>query len=171
MSSSAALPRCLPALSHRGAIEQFLVANEEVKHQLEQLALVRERLQRQVNFGAVVPSSGDGNHPLQRYIDPIARSIMRDPVTAEDGNNYERRHIELCMSELAGEEFLSPITREPMGLSLTPNAALKEEIRQVNQRVSLRRHACAGVLLSRALYAVRVGSACLCWPLACCDVL
>jgi hypothetical protein len=171
VSSSAALPRCLPALPHRGAIEQFLVANEEVKHQLEQLALVRERLQRQVNFGAVAPSSGDGNHPLQRYIDPIARSIMRDPVTAEDGNNYERRHIELCMSELAGEEFRSPITREPMGLSLTPNAALKEEIRQVNQRVSLRRHACAGVLLSRVLYAVRVGSAYLCWPLACCDVL
>ena len=104
------------------------MGNEEVRAQLERLQNARHELQRQINFGTITPAD-----PIYRYIDPINRSIMVDPVTAEDGKDYERRNIELWIAgQTDGEPLVSPVTRKPMGPTLTPNAGLKKEIQQVS---------------------------------------
>ena len=104
------------------AIEEWLVSNEGVRNQLARLQHARQELQRQINFGIITPTD-----PIYKYIDPISRTIMADPVTAEDGHNYDRRNIELFLEN----EAVSPVTREAMGPALTPNAALKREIQEV----------------------------------------
>ena len=104
------------------------MGNEAVRAQLERLQNARHELQRQINFGTITPAD-----PIYRYIDPINRSIMVDPVTAEDGKDYERRNIEMWIaSQTDGEPLVSPVTRKPMGPTLTPNARLKKEIQQVS---------------------------------------
>ena len=114
--------------TRRDSIDEFLASNEEFRIQLEELQSARQELQRQVNLGILDPK-----HPMQKYIDPIDRSIMVDPVTADDGNTYERKNINLWIesAKVNDEGLLSPVTREKMGATLTPDPRLKEEIKQV----------------------------------------
>ena len=85
------------------------MANQDVRDQIEQLRSARQELQRQVDMGHIKPDD-----PIQRYVDPIGRSIMVDPVTAEDGMVYERRNIELWIAGATGN-LESPLTRKPWG--------------------------------------------------------
>ena len=101
-----------------------MAGNEEVKRCIQQLQI----LQRQINVGAF----GSGN-AIHNYICPINRSLMMDPVTAEDGHNYDRRNIEMWIAcrQDAGDAAISPVSRESMGSSLTPNLELRERIQKV----------------------------------------
>jgi len=93
------------SLVDNGAIEEFVASNEKVRLRLKQLQM----LQRQINVGAF--GSGD---PIHNYICPINRSLMMDPVTAEDGRNYDRRNIEMWIAsrqDASGNGVISPISR------------------------------------------------------------
>lgn len=124
---------------HRDSIAEFLLANQEVKSELERLQAARQVLQRQINFGKFKPTD-----EIQRYVDPIDRSIMFDPVTAGDGKVYDRKNITLWIesARVNDEELVSPVTREAMGEELTPNPKLKKDIQQVRQFESI-----AGVVI------------------------
>ena len=52
---------------------------------------------------------------------PITLSLMRNPVTASDGQTYEKEAIEKWME---GHDNSSPFTREPI-TSINPNFAIK----------------------------------------------
>lgn len=125
---SAILDACsllTPALFGSGAIEEFVAGNEEVRLRIERLRM----LQRQINISAFGPQ-----HPIHNYICPINRSLMMDPVTADDGRNYDRRNIEMWIAsrqDVGGNGVISPISRESMGISLTPNLELRERIQEV----------------------------------------
>ena len=105
----------------RGAIEEFLLSNQQVRGQIERLQRQRQEAQRQVN---------GGRGGMQRYICGISRSIMFDPVTAADGRVYERKHIEMWIEhcDANGGPVVSPLTRGPMGTALTPDPELRAEI-------------------------------------------
>ena len=81
-----ALTDLTPNRALKGAIDEFLLSNQQVREQIECLQRQRLEAQRQVN------SDRDG---LRRYICGISRSIMVYPVTAEDGRNYERKNVEM----------------------------------------------------------------------------
>lgn len=124
-----------PNRALREAIEEWMVKNEEVRRKLERLQDARQELQRKIDFGLI--SSTD---VIFRYIDPISRSIMVDPVTAEDGNVYERRNIELFMASQA----VSPVTRAPMGRTLVPNSVLSNEIKNFVQGLQVQQASTTG---------------------------
>ena len=117
---------------HRGSIEEFLVAREDVARQLQAL----HQLQEQIN---TINAHGVPQH----FIDPITEAIMRDPVTAEDGHNYERRHIQRVIKECKDQgkplASLASKQREPMGDQLVPNTELKQEIDEVCITLSIAR--------------------------------
>lgn len=58
---------------------------------------------------------------------PITNSLPVDPVTAEDGQVYERAAIEDWLATHA----TSPLTEEPMGSRLLPNLPVKNMIRSM----------------------------------------
>ena len=124
-----------PNRSLRAAIEEWLVKNEDVRRKLLDLQRARQELQRKIDLGLITSTD-----PIYRYIDPINRSIMVDPVTAEDGNIYERRNIELFLATKA----VSPVTREPMGGTLVPNSVLKREIQEFVQGLQVQQNSAAG---------------------------
>ena len=115
------LDQLTPNRALRGAIEEFLLSNQQVRAQIERLQRQRQEAQRQVN---------GGRGGMQRYICGISLSIMFDPVTAADGRVYERKHIEMWIDHCGanGGPVVSPLTRNPMGTALTPNPELRAEI-------------------------------------------
>ena len=66
-----------------------------------------------------------------QYLDPLSLEIMVDPVDAEDGHTYDRERIGAWLER----KQTSPITHQPMGPALVPNAALEAEIRGWKRRV------------------------------------
>ena len=56
---------------------------------------------------------------------PITQSLPVDPVTAEDGNVYERAAI----ADWLSKNKRSPLTNEPMGVKLLPAVKVKNLIR------------------------------------------
>ena len=62
---------------------------------------------------------------LQDITCPISLAPMTDPVTDDDGTNYDRASIEAWL--FTNPSHLSPITRNPI-THLTPNRLLKEQI-------------------------------------------
>jgi GTP-binding protein EngB required for normal cell division len=84
-----------------------------------------ESLQRQVNSGTF-----DRGGTIHKFICPINHSVMRDPVTAEDGVNYDREFIDLWIAGHS-DHLTSPVSRKPMGPTLTPNADLRADIQKV----------------------------------------
>jgi hypothetical protein len=83
-----------------------------------------ESLSHLADFVASVPAK------LKNFICPISGELMRDPVEAEDGHNYERKQIidwfAICQS--TGQPTTSPIARVPMPQTLRSNHELKHAI-------------------------------------------
>lgn len=53
----------------------------------------------------------------QEHIDPLSYELFVDPVTAEDGNQYERESIEKVI-KIQGSRLKSLLTNKPMGPKL-----------------------------------------------------
>jgi hypothetical protein len=67
----------------------------------------------------------------EQLICPITCELMRNPVTAADGQTYERSAIEAWFAR-SGPSPLSPYTNEPLkDTSLRPNIALRSVVRQL----------------------------------------
>lgn len=65
---------------------------------------------------------------LPSLLCPITRAVMRDPVSAPDGNTYERSAIERYMQR-SGDMVVSPLTRKPFqSKQLIPNNAIRRLI-------------------------------------------
>lgn len=64
---------------------------------------------------------------------PLTYSLLRDPVTAEDGRLYERRAIERWLSD----HSTSPVTRQPMGVKLLPAVQVRSLIECIVQSGAL----------------------------------
>ena len=64
---------------------------------------------------------------------PIGGDIMEDPVVAEDGRSYSRELIEMWFEQCRSQdqEITSPITRAPMGDTLTENISLRGAIEEL----------------------------------------
>ena len=64
---------------------------------------------------------------LKNFICPISGELMRDPVEAGDGHNYERKQIMdwFAICQAKGQPTTSPITRAPMSPSLRSNQEFK----------------------------------------------
>ena len=65
------------------------------------------------------------NEAVSEFVCPISCSYPVNPVTAEDGNVYERSAIE----EWLEKHQRSPLTNEPMGTKLLPALRVKNMIR------------------------------------------
>jgi len=63
---------------------------------------------------------------------PISMTFCYDPVIAEDGYTYERRCIEAHFEN----KQTSPMTNQPIGISLTSNLILKQIIQNVLDNIS-----------------------------------
>ncbi len=61
------------------------------------------------------------------FLCPISCAVMEDPVQAEDGHSYSRKFIQQWLDRKA----ISPLTRQPMGVRLTPNRTLEKAIAEV----------------------------------------
>ena len=61
-------------------------------------------------------------------LDPFTGAVFVEPVTAEDGRNYEKAHIEKWIAQRAagGMPLESPTLHTSMGAKLVPNATLKK---------------------------------------------
>ena len=72
----------------------------------------------------------DDENDRDSFMCPLSLDIMTDPVIAEDGFTYEREHIENWINNprQAGQQLISPLTSEPMGINLIPNKSLKKII-------------------------------------------
>ena len=70
-------------------------------------------------------------HP--EFMDPFTGSVLSDPVRAEDGQIYERAHVERWIVERrsAHEPLVSPLTHEVMGASLSPQPELLAKIQMM----------------------------------------
>lgn len=128
-------PSLVPNHTLRRAIESFLVENAEVARKLAS----RNALQQRLNALGVEHSGV----PLS-YVDTMTFSVMRDPVTAEDGCNYDRATITRWIEdhERMGTPLVSPSVlqpaerggqpvRAPMGSKLVDNPELKNTIAKV----------------------------------------
>lgn len=67
------------------------------------------------------------------YLCPITTELPLDPVTAEDGNLYERQAIEeyFAARRASGEQIKSPLTNMPMGDKLLPSKPTKNAIEKL----------------------------------------
>ena len=73
----------------------------------------------------------------REFIDPFSGSVFNDPVTAEDGQVYERKHLMRWFRELSeqGKQVISPgSSRQPMGRSITPANALTAQINHAREQ-------------------------------------
>ena len=61
------------------------------------------------------------------YVCPLTLELLVDPVVAKDGQIYERSHILAWLSRNA----TSPVTREPMGMELTPVPRIRNSIEKL----------------------------------------
>lgn len=69
---------------------------------------------------------------LDSYICPLSFTLMEDPVTAEDGQTYEREDIE----EWLKTTKKSPVTGEEMkSKKLVPNSKTKQEIEDLKGKI------------------------------------
>ena len=69
--------------------------------------------------------TGFVNMPIEFFICPLSKQIMRDPVIAFDGNTYERLDIEQYLKQ----KGMSPVTGEKAAHStVIPNNAMKTQI-------------------------------------------
>ena len=75
------------------------------------------------------------------YFCPLTKRLMKDPVIDNEGNNYERKAIELWLRA----HKTSPVTNELLTLEmLRPNTKLKKQIYKATGKVIL---CCRGILL------------------------
>ena len=72
----------------------------------------------------------DDENDKDSFMCPLSLEIMTDPVIAEDGFTYEREHIVnwINRERPPGQQLISPLTSEPMGINLIPNKSLKKII-------------------------------------------
>ena len=69
------------------------------------------------------------NSPPTEFICPISLDIMEDPVVASDGFSYERSAIaEQIRRAGYGQAARSPMTQQPLSISLVTNQVLKNQI-------------------------------------------
>eukprot|EP00831_Metopus_contortus_P059844 TRINITY_DN5180_c0_g1_i1.p1 TRINITY_DN5180_c0_g1~~TRINITY_DN5180_c0_g1_i1.p1 ORF type:complete len:473 (-),score=100.11 TRINITY_DN5180_c0_g1_i1:153-1382(-) len=68
---------------------------------------------------------------LETYVCPISYTLMRDPVSASDGQTYERSTIEAWLNK----NSVSPITREVLGnKTLIPNVKVRQAIQELLEK-------------------------------------
>jgi GTP-binding protein EngB required for normal cell division len=98
-------------------IEEWLVQNAEVKMHLEEL---RQFADRAMSLPKTVPA---------RFLCPLSGRLMRNPHTAEDGNDYDCQAIVGWIKEKERDgQIVSPTTGKPIGKKLTENKKLANEI-------------------------------------------
>ncbi|KAG2486634.1 hypothetical protein HYH03_014690 [Edaphochlamys debaryana] len=71
-------------------------------------------------------AAAEAGLPPPKYVCPITMSVMDDPVTAADGNSYERSALEMWF-ELGNDEFPGSGVKIT-SMEFTPNPELKAEI-------------------------------------------
>lgn len=91
-------------------------------------------------------SQSDDSHHIERlriepiydaFICPLTKQVMRDPVTLENGQTYEREAIEKWFRECreGGRKLVCPLTfRELRSTELNPSIALRNTIGEWNAR-------------------------------------
>lgn len=67
-------------------------------------------------------------HPLA-FLCPLSHTLMQEPVTAEDGQDYDRAAITEWVVYCRGTVH-SPVTNAPMGSTLRPNLGLRKAIEE-----------------------------------------
>ena len=74
--------------------------------------------------------------PQPDFLDPFSGAIFSEPVTAEDGRNYEEANIKKWIAQQAEAKLPleSPTLHTPMGPKLTPNAQLKKRIKDARTK-------------------------------------
>ena len=130
----------MPNHALRKAIESFLVDNADVARKLAS----RHTLQQRLNALGPERAGPKQSKVDLNYIDMMTFSVMRDPVTAEDGLNYDRPAITRWIEDhkRMGKPLVSPTVllprkrgeppvRAPMGDTLVDNPELKDKIAKV----------------------------------------
>ena len=89
--------------------------------------------------------------PQPDFLDPFSGAIFSEPVTAEDGRNYEEANIKKWIAQQAEAKLPleSPTLHTPMGPKLTPNAQLKKRIKDARTKHTELLAAAGGVLQGR----------------------
>ena len=121
-----------PPLVFRDAIDTF-TGEDGVLAQVKRLEMARRQALSQAD-----QSQADARQ-IRDFICPISRQIMVDPVTAEDGRNYERGAIARWIAQHTrnAKPLESPMvasggkSRPPMGPRLVENNSLKDSIQKV----------------------------------------
>lgn len=73
----------------------------------------------------------------ESFVCPLTKQVMRDPVTTENGQTFEREAIEKWFKEcrVRGERPMCPLTlKELSSTELNPSIALRNTIEEWNQR-------------------------------------
>jgi hypothetical protein len=70
-------------------------------------------------------------YPILNFVCPLSTSLIKEPVLAGDGYNYERADLENYISfcDTKHQPLISPMTKLPMAKSTMPNDQLKRIIR------------------------------------------
>lgn len=91
-------------------------------------------------------SQSDDSHLFERmhiepiydtFVCPLTKQVMRDPVTLENGQTFEREAIEKWFKECkeSGRKFVCPLTlKELKSTDLKPSIALRNTIEEWNAR-------------------------------------
>lgn len=91
-------------------------------------------------------SQSDDSHIFERlhiepiydaFVCPLTKQVMRDPVTLENGQTFEREAIEKWFKECkeSGRKFVCPLTlKEVKSTDLKPSIALRNTIEEWNAR-------------------------------------
>ena len=76
------------------------------------------------------------NEPVPEYLlCPISLQLVRDPVTADDNQTYERSHIQKWLASQAPGQWTSPLTRQPLASNaLRPNFFARSAVDQFLHR-------------------------------------
>ena len=71
----------------------------------------------------------EAKYPGLNFVCPLSASLIKEPVLASDGYNYEKLEFEKYVKSCGASPLLSPMTRQPMAKSIMPNEQLKRIIR------------------------------------------
>jgi hypothetical protein len=117
-----------------------LVLNQTLQHMIRSWAKANgvdlsledgEETQHKCNSNGSNPSSDIPSSPPQRFLCPLSRKVMKDPVMTKRGVSYERKQI----LQWLNFDDLCPVTSTPLTRSsLTANRELAGEISEWKQQ-------------------------------------